>query len=386
MVSHYVKIKVESESKIKAINLILKNNIKYSKLKIMSDGDLEIKLTYKDANLLIKELEDNNIQYFLLKSSGLLSKIKRYKYRFGLMLGGLVLIFSVFFSSKMVWRIDVTGNNLLEKEEVVEILEDNGLRLGTFIPRIDYDKLQNEILLSEPHISWISLNISGNTANVQIKETLSTIDSDEEYYSNIVAKADGQIVEIKEVSGKRVVSKNDVVKKGQILISGVIDSSTQGVRYEKAVGEVFALINKKINVEIPLEYQEKVYTGKEYTKRKYKIFSFILNFSINNNKYNKNYDKIETKETVKLFGFIELPVEVQKIKYYEYKYVTLTRTAKEATELAINDINKLIEAETDGAQVLNKDLKTTTENNKIIITCEMDYITDIAKEIKFVVN
>ena len=77
---------------------------------------------------------------------------------------------------------------------------------------------------------------------------------------------------------------------------------------------------------------------------------------------------------------------MQKIKYYEYKYVTLTRTAKEATELAINDINKLIEAETDGAQVLNKDLKTTTENNKIIITCEMDFITDIAKEIKFVVN
>ena len=58
MVSHYVKIKVESESKIKALNLILKNNIKYSKLKIMSDGALEIKLTYKDANLLIKELEE----------------------------------------------------------------------------------------------------------------------------------------------------------------------------------------------------------------------------------------------------------------------------------------------------------------------------------------
>ena len=383
---HYVKIEIESKYKTLAINILLQQGVSYKSSINSKTNSIVLLIHNKDFKCLKKEFKSNNVDYKILKHIGLCHQIYKNRFRFGIIIGIVILIFSVYLNSKFLWKIEVVGNDLLTKEEVLEILDKNGFSLGTFIPKINYDKLQNDILLNEDRISWISLNITGNIAKVHIKETISIEETKEKYYSNIVAQEDGQIVEIKNIGGKRVVSKNDIVKKGQLLISGVIDSQSEGVRYEQAKGEVLATVNKNFFVEIPFTYDKKDYTGKVYTQKKYKIFSFIINFSLNNNKYNKKYDKIESKKTVKLFGTIELPITVYTTKYYEYEVVSSKRSTEEATEQAIKELNSMIKAEAIDSRILSKSINTNVKSKSVLITCEMLYITNIAREVKITVN
>ena len=251
------------------VNALSASGIKYS-AKIRNEF-LEIFVSIKNAQELQKIFESENCEILNTRKFGILSIFQKFK-RAGLILGVLLILLSVYLSSKFVWRIEIYGNEALSEEAITEILENSGFYCGKFIPRIDYDKLHNKILLENKEISWISINLDGSVANVLVKETKST-NLENDYYSNIVAKCDAQIVEIRVKNGENVIKVNDVVKEGELLISGIIDSQSLGVRYEKASGEVYARTLKEISVSFPYKGEEKVYTGGAHTTYKIKLFN-----------------------------------------------------------------------------------------------------------------
>ena len=60
-------------------------------------------------------------------------------------------------------------------------------------------------------------------------------------------------------------------KQGELLVSGLYDSQTQGFRYTRAAGRILARTERTVRVEIPLEYVQKCYIDE-------KIGSITLNF------------------------------------------------------------------------------------------------------------
>ena len=57
-------------------------------------------------------------------------------------------------------------------------------------------------------------------------------------YANIVADCDGVVEEVNVVEGQAAVFPGQLVRKGQVLISGVVDGKDGEFRYEYAEGEV----------------------------------------------------------------------------------------------------------------------------------------------------
>ncbi|MGM9646241.1 MAG: sporulation protein YqfD [Eubacteriales bacterium] len=380
------KIKVSKEQKNNAMNVILINSLCYKKARILDDSSLEITVATSSAARFLNVFEDNGIKAQTGKSEGLLAIAERYRSRWGFIAGSLFLLLALFISSKFVWRIDIDGNSRIPDEEIIRGLENVGFGLGTFIPSVDYDTLHNEFLLECGDVAWISVNISGNVARVLVRERIPEAEKKESTYSNVVAKCDAQIVLIKLYNGEKIVSAGDVVHKGDLLISGVIDSKSQGVRYVHADGIVNAYVSKTIEVKIPFRTTEKVYTGKIYTDKDIKIFSKSLNFSNKYRNYGEFCDTIETKERKTLFGSIVLPVETVTRKYYEYEYRDRTYTKEEAVDIAFKQLRSDMDKELEDAELISKSVKTSFDDEYFYVECNLFCLEDIADVVEFQAN
>ena len=169
------------------------------------------------------------------------SLIKPYKKRYGLFVGAAIFIAIFIVFSQMIWSIDISGNERLTEEEVLTLLDSCGVREGMWNRKIDNDKTRILVMNRSHDIAWMSVNVSGMLARVQIAEA--TLNNDpvvSSQYSNIVASKDGVISDITVESGKPMVSVGDTVKAGELLISGIIEERDGDISLVNAKGSVIA--------------------------------------------------------------------------------------------------------------------------------------------------
>ncbi len=378
MLFPHTKVAIEKRYSEIILNALSLSNIRY-KSRIIGEH-LEIIVASKKFPDVKEILENKKIEMLQMKEVGFLTKLRLFK-RVGLLFGVALIFFSVFFSSKIVWQINIEGNEHLTNSEIAEMLSSSGFYCGKFIPNVNYDKLHNEILLKNKEISWVSINIDGNVANVLVKEN-ETRYAESEYYSNIVAKSDAQILGIKVENGEQIVKISDVVKEGEILISGVIDSQSQGVRYEKAKGEIIARTSKQILVNFPYLGKEKSYTGRVIKENKIKIFSKVINISLKSNKNLEFCDKIEENKQISIFGKYKLPIFIENTKYFEYQIIDKEYTKREAVDLAFKELKEKTDIALMDAELVSKFTQTSFDSDGFYIVCDLECIENIAKEVR----
>lgn len=381
----YCTVKIPTEQKNRALSLILASSLSYRKA-FYSNNDFCIIVSPQQVLKYEKAFKDNGIEFLVEKHEGLISSVLCIKERVGIIIGLIIMLTALYFSSSIVWKINVVGNETVTKEEIISELESSGLALGTFIPGIDYDELHNKVLLKSKHLSWISINIVGNVANVSVREKQKKESVTQPTYSNVVANSDGYIEQIKVINGKKVVSVGQVVKKGDILISGIIDSSSVGVRYEQANGEIFAYVNKKIKVKIPYKTTEKSYTGNRYEHKSYKIYNFPINFSSNYGNQLPLYDKIEHRELASFLGIESLPIEIITTILYEYENKEIELTKEEAIDRAFSELRNQMDIALKDAELVNKNVSTSYDEHGFYIDCELYCLENIAKIQEFYVT
>ena len=94
---------------------------------------------------------------------------------------------------------------------------------------------------------------------VEIKERLDTpIRVDADVPCDIVAERDGVVKSLAVREGKHLVTLNQFVEKGDLLVSGVIDSEAKGMRFVHSFGEIYAETIYKKSGEYTFEYIEKI--------------------------------------------------------------------------------------------------------------------------------
>ena len=144
-------------------------------------------------------------------------------------------------STSFVTDIEVLGNEKLTKQQVIDMLSQTGFRKGMLIYNIDKKLIQQEMIKNFDEFSWIWIDLNGTRANVTIKERVPVPEiSDNTDYSNCVASSDGVIVEVMPRYGKQIVFPGDVVKRGDLLISGISETKADDIRYLHADGIVMA--------------------------------------------------------------------------------------------------------------------------------------------------
>jgi len=380
------KLNVSAANKKEALNLLLNSQIALNSSKINKENSLEISVSKKQFSKIKRIFDSSNIDYETTKIFGILKPLERIRHRLGFALGCLMLMLVLLFSSNIVWKIDIEGNRYVSDDEIIDELNNAGFKLGTYIPNVDYDQLHNKILLNSEKLSWVSVNIVGNHANIKVKEKESKSEEKKVLYTNVVAASDGYITSVIVIDGKKTVSIGDVVKKGELLISGIIDSQSQGVRYEHAKGEVKAFVNKEILVKIPLKNTKKIYTNNIYKEKSFKIYNFPLKFLIKYRNSRGFYDTIEKKEQLHILGISKIPIEVTTSTKYEYTLEDINYTIEEAVDLAFAELRMQMDRHLENSELVSKAIETDYNSECFYLRCKLYCLEDIAVEKEFFVE
>ena len=286
----------------------------------------------------------------------------------------LICFFVMYFLENVIVDIEIIHSNKQIIELVREELEKNNIKTFTFAKNFDeLESLRVKIIEENPtKLEWMSITRVGMKYVVRVEERIITEVEENASTCHIVAKKNGIIKNIKSTSGEIVPAINDYVRKGDVLISGQIHLYEEIKNNICAEGEVYAEVWYSINLSIPLEYQEKKYTG-----------ATRYNFIIKKKQMFKNkyalYDEEVLKE-VNLFG-----LNVKYIKEKEYENLINKYSYDEAEVVALKkvDQNMKMKLKDNGKILSKKILKKTQFNSRIDIEVFVVVEENISESINY---
>ena len=334
-------------------------------------------------------LNKENIEVKVSQVFGLPKILNKYRKRKGLLLGIFFFSIVLIISSLFVWDVRVVGANSQNENEIIENLKNEGLHIGTFIPKIKSTEICNSYIMKYDNIAWMSINTKGNVVNVEIIESTNYQDGDEKNnvskYANLVACEDAVIEEINLSRGNVVTLVGKTVKKGDMLISGVYESPRK-YSFVYASGTVYGRVDRKITLDIP--YKQ---TVKEHKKSKLLNFSInFFDFQINIYRYTGKMpmkcDTIYKREQIVLFGKVKLPIFIVSDRYCEYTESEIYLTEEEAARLAFSRLKSELAAVTFDCELVSKNITGEFTDTSYVLTCDAECIKNIAIPLEFEVN
>lgn len=368
------------------INVCMYYGIQYARLETFEDG-IQIRLRLSEYKKLEKLCAEREICYEIVKRQGIPQIFSRYKRRYGIAVGVLLALIGVMAAHSFVWSIEIEGNSAMTSAEIKALMAEHGFSVGSPIARANTDKIENAIMIDSDRISWMSINIIGTVAHVQIRENQAAPPKDTSTKpANLVASKAGMVEEVRLFRGNAVVTAGRYVEKGQLLVSGLFDSMQLGFRYTRAAGMVMARTEEQFVVEIPYQYEQKVYTGREYLEKNLNFFDFFINISKKGSKITQFYDKIDIVEDCDLFGIIKTPISQTTVKYMEYETRAATRSEEEALTLAYARLDELLGDISEERIVVKKTVSTVVKENGVMLICTVTAIENIAEVAEFEVG
>ncbi len=318
----------------------------------------------------------------IISRKGLPFVLHRYRKRKALVVGIVVFAVILWYLATHVVGIDVVGNERLSTHEVIAGLRKFGVYQGAPIDEIDHVSVQNRMMTEFDEIAWIGINLKGSRLHIEIRERLDTkrrVDAD--VPCDIVAEKDGLVKLLEVKNGQTVVKVNQYVEEGDLLVSGVMDSQTQGMRFVHSFGEVYAETSYKKSCEYPFEYTEKIYTGKEKKRYRLSVLGKEVKLYLKGGQPFEYCDKEEgQKEYRPPISFVP-SLFVNSEKYKEYTPVKKKRTVAEAVELGTTELSELLKTEVpQGAEILNKKVTHTETTKGVSVTVEFICREDIGSQ------
>ena len=308
----YVHIRIEGYFVEKLINKCINKKIFFWNIKRDKATIVYTNVGIRDFKELIKIAKETNCKVKILNKKGIPFLIHRYKKRKIFAIIFVLILVLLLGLSNFIWNVDVEGNSKIGKEEIVKLVEEEGITIGTLKSNINTQNIVNNVRLKRDDIAWIGISIEGTNAKIKIVETETKPEVvNEEDYCNIVAEKDAQIVKVSAHNGIPVVKEGDIVTKGQILIAGWIEGKYTGTRYVHANGKVQAKIWYTQKEKIDLKQLVDKETGNTENKYGIKINNFQINLYKTLSKFEK-YDTIEASNKIKIFSNFYLPIELIK--------------------------------------------------------------------------
>ena len=353
----YVTVEITGKYVKRFVRSLYKKNIRFYSL------DFKLKyvcatISYQDY-LKIKELKTiykvRIINYKgLIKYKQLFSIYKIFI--FSIMLGFLLL----FVLTNTIFDIDVIHDKKDVRLFIQEQLNLYGIKKFQFVKSFDEnEKIASKILTSNRNkLEWLEIERVGTKYIVRVEERIIKTEKDKCSPRNIIAKKTGIIMNITSSKGEVIKTVNDYVKKGDILISGIITKNDEEKNRVCAEGKVYAETWYQVIVEVPYNYKETIYT-KEYKKN--------ISFTIFNKRYAlfKDYNEFITSEKTLKSNVLPFKISLennQKIINIDQIYTNEELDLK-AFQLAKEKILTIVKEENN--ILLEKKLKTTPKNSTI---------------------
>lgn len=378
-----VTIIVSGENQSQFINEMTKEGIVAWDLKPLADGGLRLKVSVPHFFLLRPVLKRTGCRLNIQKRSGLPFALFRLWKRKGFMIGFVLFASLIIGLTSIVWDVEVQGNHKIAEEDILRAAQEEGLHRYQWIYNLNsQDKLAETLTRKLPNTSWVGISRIGTKYVIEVVEASQPKDNSLLTPHHLVSKTDAVISHIYAERGQPKVKKNDRVRKGQILISGI-----QGGQTVVSKGVVKGIVWHEYDISVPLTYKQKVYTG----NMKRKGYLYFGQTAIQLSGYGK-IDYIQSKVLSDLnpvrWRDLKLPFGYMTETVFETTEMELTRTTKQAQlegiERARSDV--LAKYGIDSTIQSEKILHEKTDNGKVYMKVLFEVEQDITEELPLVHN
>lgn len=359
-----LRIRVEGDFVERFVNMCSYHKIEIWNLTAGESG-YEMNLFASDFRKLKPYLRKTNSKVTIKEREGFPFFLHRNRKRVLFLIGAMICIFLLYASTFYLWGIEINGNLYCTEEVILENLRTQNIVLGMRKERIDCDAIVQYLREKFDNITWASAYLTGTKLMIHIKENNEVEEKfvEREMGRNIVADYDGMITEIMTRSGTPMVHSGDVVKKGDLLVLGIIEVQNDA---GEVIEEKSVIPDATVTARVTIPYEneiERMYFDIKYTGKKKRMFL------------------LETKENMYIVGSIE-----HKLKNWHsiYKNVNVTKAMKvgiktlkeydkiekkygekECTRILSSQFVKFCrELEKKGVQILENDVKIYTESKR----------------------
>ena len=371
----------------RVLNLCGARGLPFHDLRRGENGALQMTLSYGDYQRLRKALQNAECEIRPLRRMGIRAALDALAKRPALCAFAVILPTALFLGSFFVWDYDIQGNRAVPEERILRALAAQGVGPGSFGLSLDGEDIRNHILLEIPELEWISVNVAGYRAHVQIRERAfppEHVDTDTP--SNVIARRDGLVLSAHALEGKVKVLPGESVAAGDLLISGAEDLETTGkTRVVAARGAVTARTWRKLSTEFSVKSAKKRFTGEEFTgvsailgTRRVKFFS---NRAFMGLEPGKNYDKITERFAFSLLG-LRLPVTLVRERYRFYEAEPVELTAQEARQRGEAALREQLAAEvTPYGEIRSALCEVRKRGDALEVTLSAECVEDIGERV-----
>lgn len=367
----YVHIRVEGYSPERFLNLCSHHDILL--WGIVNRGNAyEMYVSVSGFRRLKPLVKKTKTRLVIQEKRGLPFFLHKYRKRKMFFIGVVLCIGLMFFLSRFIWNIHIEGNYSRTSGVIVDYLDSTGVYHGIPKGKVDCAKIEADIRKQFNDIIWASAEINGTRLIIKVKENTDTDLNKEQKATaqsdptDLNAGKNALITKIITRAGVPMVKEGDVVKKGDLLVSGrveVLDDSGEVAAYQycAADSDIYGKTYYSYKDEFSMSHTVKNYTGKEKKKGFLKFFDRIFSFGLGKASYS-HYDCITSEKQLKLGENFYLPISYGKNIYREYQEKVVAYSEKEAKALARNKLSQF-------CQTLEKK-GIVIEKNEVIITTD----------------
>lgn len=351
-----------------------------------ASGQVSFEMTSLGAHRLERLCREEGIRLWVIRRGGLPLWVRKYKRRGGMVLGAVLGLLLIWSASRVLWDIRISGNETMTCRAVRAELAESGVYVGMPLSSLDIKKTEMQIALDSEYISWVSINMSGTVAYVEIRERVATPDPTPLTPANLVARCEGLVEGLEVYEGKTVVKMGQAVRKGELLVSGLYDSQAVGWRVTRSAGRVLARTEHDFSVEIPLNYERKEYIGAPFYQKTLIFFEKEIKLFKNSSILGTSCDKIVYMNALVPNGAVSLPFSIRTEKYLPYEYRAAVRDCAQAEALAYYELERQIAQALPEAALLQKSITVLLTEDSYRLSCTVRCLENIAEIREFSVG
>ncbi len=338
-----------------------------------------IALSVSDAANAEKIIKGSGERIVKRETKGFVPYIARYRKRYGIYAGCALYAALLFILMTRIWEIKITGIETMTDHEARGYLESVGIYEGGS-NIFDVDSVRNRLVLSSDKIAWASVYADGVIAKIDIKESvIKEKPKKDEGCANVVAEKGGVIVSTLAYGGRAAVIPGQVVKEGDVLISGIYEDKYKNTHYAYAKGKVMARTDIVITSECEALSREKIYTGEE--DREFRIIFSKKSLKIGGKcRFTEGEcDTIRENSRIVLFSLIKLPISLETTTYKQYKIEDVERNREEMQKAAMKELSYKKAEIAKSADILLSREKVDISEGVCKVTCTLTVIEEIGK-------
>ncbi len=330
------------------------------------------RIARKDLPELEELAETYRVKLTVQPLPSLMGKLKKYRCRFGFLFGVILGTALIFYYSNTVAVIEIQGTKTVKNSVILSLLEQEGVRQGTWMTAIDMNHCETLLRVKIPEIAWAGIRNTGNRLVIQVTEETPHIPMvHERVPCHIISRYNAQITDVRIYSGQLTRMIGDGIAAGDVIVSGDIRDENGGhLRYCHALGSVTGIYTQQAEFSEYFIQQQTASTGNSVSQRWFCLFN--LKFPLDLRK--PDFQEFSEKEFYMPFCFAghTLPAGILR-RITKEKLTSVTERSEEETLLALNAVIVRYEKNflSDAVEILDCQKEYLTDENGI--TCRLTY-------------